>query len=170
MGFIERKEVLRMRYKDFSDMLQKKVNDLPIIFAFSNEQLDNALDDMGLSLHDMKGDKLISMGFGAFCLKSDLEHIRGELGKADEMKRDFIKDYEQAYDAFMYEMGNHEYHINWQADWDVLSCFGLDDDVCEYEDGKDPDEYMDAMGLSPVTKAAYHDARGDFLRMADERD
>lgn len=69
----------------------------------------------------------------------------------------------------MYEMGNHEYHINWQGDWDVLSCFGLDDDVCEYEDDKGADEYMDAMGLSPVTKAAYHDARGDFLRIADEK-
>ena len=58
---------------------------------------------------------------------------------------------------------------NWQGDWDVLSCFGLDDDVCEYEDGKDVDEYMDAMGLSLVTKAAYHDARGDFLRIAYEK-
>lgn len=77
---------------------------------------------------------------------------------------------EQAYDAFMYEMGNHEYHINYEGDWDVLSCFGLNDNVCEYEDSKDVDEYMDAMGLSPVTKAAYHDARGDFLRIADEKD
>lgn len=85
------------------------------------------------------------------------------------MKREFIKDYEHAYDAFFYEMGNHEYHINYDGDWDVLSCFGLNDNVCEYEDGKDVDEYMDAMGLSPVTKAAYHDARGDFLRMADEK-
>mgnify|MGYP007065843128 FL=1 len=157
-----------MKYKDFSDMIQKRVNDLPMIFAFSNEQLDNALDDMGLSLKDMKGDKLIRMGVGAFCLKSDLEHIHSELGKVGEMKRDFIKDYEQAYDAFFYEMGNHEYHINREGDWDVLSCFGLDDDVCEY--GKDVDEYMDAMGFSPVTKAAYHDARGDFLRMASEKD
>lgn len=83
---------------------------------------------------------------------------------------EFIEDYEQAYDAFMYEMGNHEYHINYEGDWDVLSCFGLNDNVCEYEDGKDVDEYMGAMGLSPVTKAAYHDARGDFLRIADEKD
>lgn len=159
-----------MKYEDFSDMLQKKVNDLPIMFAFSNEQLDNALDDMGMSLQDMRGDKLIRMGFGAFCLKSDLERITSELDKVEEMKRDFIKDYEQAYDAFFCEMGNHEYHINYyQGDWDVLSCFGLDDDVCEFEDGKGADEYMDAMGLSPVTKAAYHDARCDFLRMADER-
>lgn len=159
-----------MKYKDFSDMLQKRANDLPMIFAFSNEQLDNALDDMGPSLKDMKGDKLIRMGFGAFCLKSDLEHIRSELGKVDETKRDFIKDYEQAHDAFFYETGNHEHHINWQGGWDALSCFGLDDDVCEHEDGKDVDEYMEAMGLSPVTKAAYHDARGDFLRIYDEND
>lgn len=98
-------------------------------------------------------------------------HARmSELNAVDDAKREFIEDYGQAYDAFMYEMGNHEHHINWQGDWDVLSCFGLDDDVCEYEDGKDVDEYVDAMRLSPVTKAAYHDARGDFLRMASEKD
>lgn len=158
-----------MKYTEFKDMLQKKVDDLPIIFAFSNEQLDKALDDMGLSLQDMKGDKLIMTGSGAFCLKSDLDYVHSELNAVGDMKRDFIKDYEQAYDAFMHEMGNHEHHINWQADWDVLSCFGLDDDVCEHEDGKDVDEHMDAMGLSPATKAAYHDARGDFLRIADEK-
>lgn len=158
-----------MKYSELIEKTTKRVNDLPMIFAFSPEQLDNALDDMGLSMKDMNEIKLIRMGFGAFCLKSDLGHIMSELDAVNDMKRDFIRDYEQAYDAFMYEMGNHEYHINGEGDWDVLSCFGLDDDVCEYEDGKDADEYMDAMGLSPVTKAAYHDARGDFLRMADEK-
>ena len=158
-----------MKYTEFKDMLQNKANDLPMFYAFSNEQLDNALDDMGLSLKDMKGNKIVRMGYGAYCLKRDLDSILSELNAVDDAKREFIEDYEHAYDAFMYEMGNHEYHINWQGDWDVLSCFGLNDDVCEYEDGKDVDEYMDAMGLSPVTKAAYHDARGDFLRMADEK-
>jgi hypothetical protein len=158
-----------MKYSEFIEKTTKRVNDLPMIFAFSSEQLDRALDDMGLSMKDMKGDKLIRLGFGAFCLKSDLDHIMSELDAVKEMKSEFVKDYEQAYDAFFYEMGNHEYHINGEGDWDVLSCFGLDDDVCEYVDGKDADEYMDAMGLSPVTKAAYHDARGDFLRMADEK-
>lgn len=159
-----------MKYSELIEKTTKRVNDLPMIFAFSQEQLDNALDDMGLSMKDMKGDELIRMGFGAFCLKSDLDYVLSELAAVEDMKRDFIRDYEQAYDAFFYEMGNHEYHINcYQGDWDVLSCFGLDDDVCEFEDGKGADEYMDAMGLSPVTKAAYHDARGDFLRMADEK-
>lgn len=159
-----------MKYTEFKDMLQNKVNDLPMFYALSNEQLDNALDDMGLSLKDMKGNKIVRMGYGAYCLERDLDSIMSELNAVDDAKREFIEDHEQAYDAFMYEMGNHEYHINWQGDWDVLSCFGLDDDVCEYEDGKDVDEYMDAMGLSPVTKAAYRDARGDFLRMAGEKD
>lgn len=158
-----------MKYTEFKDMLQNKVNDLPMFYAFSNEQLDNALDDMGLSLRDMKGNKIVRLGYGAYCLKRDLDSILSELNAVDDAKREFIKDYEHAYDAFMYEMGNHEYHINYEGDWDVLSCFGLNDDVCEYEDGKDVDEYIDAMGLSPVTKAAYHDARGDFLRIADEK-
>lgn len=156
-----------MKYTEFKDMLQNKVNDLPMFYAFSNEQLENALDDMGLSLKDMKGNKIVRMGYGAYCLKRDLDSILSELNAVDDAKREFIEDYEQAYDAFMYEMGNHEYHINYEGDWDVLSCFGLNDNVCEY--GKGVDEYMDAMGLSPVTKAAYHDARGDFLRLADEK-
>lgn len=158
-----------MKYSELIEKTSKRVNNLPMIFAFSSEQLDKALDDMGLSMKDMKGNKLIRMGFGAFCLKSDLDYVLSELAAVKDMKRDFIKDYEQAYDAFFYEMGNHEYHINYEGDWDVLSCFGLDDSVCEYKDGKGADEYMDAMGLSPVTKAAYHDARCDFLRMADEK-
>lgn len=158
-----------MKYTEFKDMLQNKVNDLPMFYAFSNEQLDNALDDMGLSLKDMKGNKIVHMGYGAYCLKRDLDSIMSELHAVDDAKREFIEDYEQAYDAFFYEMANHEYHINYEGDWDVLSCFGLDDDVCEYEGGKNVDEYMDAMGFSPVTKAAYRDARGDFLRMADEK-
>lgn len=158
-----------MKYTEFKDMPQNKVNDLPMFYAFSNEQLDNALDDMGLSLKDMKGSKIVRMGYGAYCLKRDLDSILSELNAVDDAKREFIEDYEHAHDAFMYETGNREYHINWQGDWDVLSCFGLNDDVCEYEDGKDVDEYMDAMVLSPVTKAAYRDARGDFLRMADEK-
>lgn len=157
-----------MKYTEFKDMLQNKVNDLPMFYAFSNEQLENALDDMGLSLKDMKGNKIAHLGYGAYCLKRDLDSILSELHAVDDAKREFIEDYEQAYDAFMYEMGNHEYHINYEGDWDVLSCFGLNDNVCEY--GKDVDEYMDAMGFSPVTKAAYHDARGDFLRMASEKD
>lgn len=64
-----------MKYTEFKDMLQNKVNDLPMFYAFSNEQLDNALDDMGLSMKDMKGNKLVRIGFGAYCLKRDLDSI-----------------------------------------------------------------------------------------------
>jgi len=100
-----------MKYTDFKDMLQNKVNNLPMIFAFSSEQLDNALDDMGLSLKDMKGDKLIRMGAGASCLKSDLDYVLSELHAVDDAKRESIADHEHAYDALFYEMGNREYHI-----------------------------------------------------------
>ena len=43
----------------------------------------------------------------------------------DKLKSD--PDFAEA--AFLYEMDNHEYAINWDGDDDVLSCFGMD-----YED------------------------------------
>lgn len=159
-----------MEYSEFKEKAAKRVNGLPMIFAFSPEQLDKAPDDMGLGMKDMKGDRLIGLGSGAFCLKGDLDRIMSGLDAVREMKRGYARDYGQAYDAFPYEMGNHEYHIDWEGDRDVPSRLGLGDGVCGYGDGRDADGYMDAMGLSPVTKAAYRDARGDFPRMADEKD
>jgi hypothetical protein len=47
-----------------------------------------------------------------------LEDQRHELKMA-------MKDKEFAYEAFMYEMDNHEYAINWDGDADVLACFNL---------------------------------------------
>ena len=46
-----------------------------------------------------------------------------------EVKDALIADKEFAEAAFLYEMDNHEYAINWDGDDDVLRCFGLD-----YED------------------------------------
>lgn len=36
-----------------------------------------------------------------------------------------MKDKDFAYEAFSYEMDNHEYAINWTGDDDVLECFNL---------------------------------------------
>ena len=49
-----------------------------------------------------------------------------------------------AYEAFEYEMYNHEYPINWQGDWDVCSCFGH----CEYAEDKDGTDYLTDIGYS----------------------
>ena len=40
--------------------------------------------------------------------------------------------------AFLYEIGNNEYMINWQADYDVCSCFGY----VEYQNNKDYHSFL----------------------------
>ena len=45
---------------------------------------------------------------------------------------DPLRDYEHAYDAFVYEMFNYEYAISWQGDWDVIRRFAnVDGDYAE---------------------------------------
>ena len=73
----------------------------------------------GLQPLNSWGPLLVWKFFGFSLVKSDLDYVLSELHAVDDAKREFIADYEHAYDAFFYEMGNHEYHINWQGDWDA---------------------------------------------------
>ena len=61
--------------------------------------------------------------------------------------------------AFLYEMFNHEYGINWQADFDVCSCFG---DCSGVRDYTDADELFAACNFSDVQRAAYMAARREY--------
>ena len=69
-----------------------------------------------------------------------------------------MKNPEFAESAFYYEMGNHEYHINWQGDWDVCSCFG----DCEYSDGKTYVDYLKEIGYTQETINAFKLAKKRF--------
>lgn len=68
--------------------------------------------------------------------------------------------------AFLYEMDNHEYGINWQADYDVISCFANVDGVKDYENRE---KLFDAAGFSDLQRRAYaaalaehYDSHTDF--------
>ena len=66
--------------------------------------------------------------------------------------------------AFLYEMYNHEYGINWEADYDVLSCFGK----IEYPgDGNESlDAYFDALKFTETQRSAYLAARSEYYKHA----
>lgn len=61
--------------------------------------------------------------------------------------------------AFLYEMYNHEYGINWEADYDVISCFGNCSGV---EDYTDAEKLFSAVGFNEVQRAAYLAARREY--------
>ena len=76
-------------------------------------------------------------------------------------------DYDIIKTAFIREMYNHEYAINWQADWDTLSAFGN----ITYHDGDYADElqdYFDQLKFTETQRQAYMDARREYLREAGE--
>lgn len=50
-----------------------------------------------------------------------------ELKRHTEEIHEALKDEEFAEAAFLYEMDNHEYAINWDGDADVLACFAIDE-------------------------------------------
>ena len=80
--------------------------------------------------------------------------------------RDALKDdFEFQKIAFKYEMGNHEYHINWQGDYDTLSAFG---NIQWHGDGEDVlDKYFDELEFTDVQRGAYLAARREYLKEVD---
>lgn len=152
-----------MTYKDYIRHQQAKVNELPIFFAFSTQQLEEALKERGLTLADT--DQLYRLGHsGGFYLKKDAPVIRAYF-QGPDMLGEYMKDEAWAEDAFLYEMDNHEYAINWQADFDVCSCFtstGL-----EYGEDKTYIDYLKEAGLEHTIKA-YQRAKARHMKHAQE--
>ena len=75
------------------------------------------------------------------------------------------QDYAFMKTAFKYEMANHEYAINWQANWDTLSAFY---NLKYHDPDEDIEYYFDQLHLSNDLRRAYLDARREYI--ADNSD
>lgn len=159
---MERKQLFEKypTYKDYKTQKQDAVNALPLHWAFSKTQFEELCDSLGATPDDF-----VSYIGGALVLKKDLDEVRSFFCQDDGLDT-LMEDYGWALDAFYYEMGNHEYHINWQGDYDVINCFT---DV-EYVDAVSLNDYLDQTNWGEDTKRAYIDARTKFYKMADEND
>ena len=145
-----------MTYQEYTDKRQKEFNELPVFFAFSNEQFREAMQERGLTEKDT--DKVYSLGCGGYYLKSDSEIIRAYFSKPDELS-ELMKDYDFCKSAVYYEMCNHEYGINLEADWEVMSCFGK----VKYTEAEDElQTYWDALDWDETQRKAYMDARTKY--------
>lgn len=101
-----------MKYIDFKKKIEKEHNDFSsknIIWAFSDEQLNEALKKRGLTLKQFKE---LYAGFycGGAILKSAIpEHEAMSKRHYDELHYNLRNDSDFAYEAFSYELANHEY-------------------------------------------------------------
>ena len=149
-----------MTYEEYKNKRQEEFNYLPIFYAFSNEQFEAAMNERGLTLKDT--DKIFKLGdTGGFYLKKDAEIIRAYFSKQDELS-ELMKDKTFATEAFLYEMNNHEYAINWQGDYDVCSCFCK----CNFSEDKTFVEYL-TEGTMESLIPAFMEARRKHSKIAE---
>ena len=91
-------------------------------YAFNDKQLQEALEKLGAT----KEECVTVFGHGDIVKRENAKKLIAMLERhTEELQQKLREDKEFAEAAFLYEMDNHEYAINWSADEDVFSCFDL---------------------------------------------
>lgn len=119
----------KQEYLDLRERQRKEVEEFPVAYAFNDEQLKEALVKLGAK---SKNECVTVFGHGDIVKRENAKPFIEMLKRhSKEIKDRLIADKEFAEAAFMYEMDNHEYMINYDGDGDVLGCFGLEMDDLE---------------------------------------
>lgn len=141
-------------YQEMKSRHQKRVNALPVKFAFSMDQFRKAMAELGLTENDT--DKIYKMGnTGGFYLRTDSKLIFDTFEQNEaEMKAAIAADTDGTgfiKDMFLYELANHEYCIT-----------------------RDLEPALDALGLSveeinesPALLNGLRLARVEYMRAAE---
>lgn len=136
-------------YEELKDRQREEFNNFPIAYAFNKQQLQEALDKLGA---ESIMECVSVFGHGDIVKKENAMKLVEMMKRHDQEVAEAMKDYDFAVGAFLYEMNNHEYCINWEGDENVLGCFMLDF------------EKLEKLGLS----GAYRTARQEHMRIARE--
>lgn len=141
----------RQEYLDLKKRHEQEVSNFPVAYAFNEKQLEEALE----KLRATKEECVTVFGHGDIVKRTDAKAFIAMLeNQVDEIKKKLREDVEFAEAAFLYEMDNHEYAINWSADEDVLDCFCINW------------EFIRENGL----QMAYDSARNKHMKHAEEWD
>lgn len=139
----------RQAYLDLQKKHQEEIENFPIAYAFNREQLSEALERIGAtSLKEC----VTVFNHGDIVKKTDAKRLVDLMKNQAKEVKEAMKNEEFAEAAFLYEMDNHEYAINWSGDEDVLACFSM------------TEEDLDILGLD----GAYRRARRKHMEHAQE--
>jgi hypothetical protein len=134
-----RKEDLKMeKYVEMKERHQKLIDELPLKFAFSNEQFKNAMEELGLTENDT--DKVVGIGGGGFCLPETAEKLVNYYKQFNEEEEKAFKNDDFLQSAFEYELANHEYIITYDL-YDTLVALNIN--VKEYQENERYQKIMD---------------------------
>ena len=119
-----------MRTQDYlklRDRQMEELNKFPIAYAFDEKQLEEALEKLGAT----KEECVTIFGHGDIVKKENAKEFVDMLKRHTDEVKEALQDKDFALEAFLYEMDNHEYTINYDGNGDVLGCFGMEMDDLE---------------------------------------
>lgn len=152
-------------YQEMQKRHQEEMSALPIRYAFSDKQFKEICTEFNIT-PETAAEHLYKFPGGGFYLKTDAEHILDTLSRITNERDTAMQDPEFAFGAFLFELGNHEYHINtYQGDFDTLSAFG---DLKWGGESAGPEFYMNQLGFAPAIKTQFYNARREFYRQLEE--
>lgn len=98
-----KKELLEIYNKNYTEEEYYKQN---VTYAFSNEQLQNAMKKLGATNED----ELTSFGYGSICLKSKFKEIMKWILNREYERREWLKGLQDEEKAIIieYELYNYE--------------------------------------------------------------
>lgn len=110
-------------YRQLKDEKQKEFNAFPMAFAFSEQQLKEGLDKLGITK-----DEAVGIGIGGFIRKSDLEAFKAMVKKWNDAEAEAIANDKTGEgfikDMFVYELDNHEFGYTGNSE-DTVRSLGL---------------------------------------------
>lgn len=110
------------KYTDLKSKHQAEVNAFPFGFAFNQSQFDEMMKKWDLKPTDIR--EILSIGGGGYIRRDDAKAMHEMFARHESELRTAMQDYDFAFEAFNYELGNHEYCITYELD-DTLDALGL---------------------------------------------
>ena len=141
-------------YKELTARHEAEMNAFPLGAAFSNDQFERMMNEWGLTSKDT--DKICRIGAGMFIRKTDKQAFLEMVERHHKELREAMNDIELFKSAALYEMFNHEYCYNMQADWEVINALGFN---VEWSDGNELEKCTE---MSEEQKKAYLEARAKY--------
>lgn len=114
-------------YRELRERQQREFNELPLGFAFSDEQFNEMMKKWGLD-PEKDQDKICRIPAGGFIQKKDRAHFHEVVKRQDaEMEAAKASDKDGTgflYQMFLFELDNHEYGYTGEYE-DTLESLGL---------------------------------------------
>ena len=109
-----------MKYPELQDKIQAEITAFPMVFAFSKEQLKEALRKL-----NAKPSECVNIGSGGIIKATDQKAYYEMHKRIDDMKEEAMEDDAFLIEAIRYELGNHEYSYTHDPT-DAIECLDLD--------------------------------------------